>query len=181
MTSTELTLFCVYRWLQVSGFYNRAACRRWNERHPEKRKEATRIWDGKNRKAWIIRNLDAVRIRRRTYEKNRLADTGNALRKRISNRLRDAVRGRGSKKGAILGLLGCSIEQLKTHLEKQFLPGMSWENRNLWHIDHKKPCASFDLTRVEEQKKCFHFSNLQPLWAIDNLKKGDSDDVTPVH
>ena len=71
-------------------------------------------------------------------------------------------------------LIGCSLEELKKHLESQFKPGMSWKNRgrNGWHIDHIKPCASFDLSKSEEQHKCFHYSNLQPLWAKENLRKG---------
>lgn len=76
-----------------------------------------------------------------------------------------------SKKSSVLQLLGCSIEQLKQHLEKQFTEGMSWDNHGEWHIDHIKPCSSFDLTKESEQHKCFHFSNIQPLWAEDNHKK----------
>lgn len=70
-------------------------------------------------------------------------------------------------------LLGCSIDQLKQHLKSKFQQGMTWENYGEWHIDHIRPCASFDLSKLEEQKKCFHFSNLQPLLAKDNLAKGD--------
>lgn len=68
--------------------------------------------------------------------------------------------------------IGCSIDELKEHLSSQFTEGMSWENYGEWHIDHIKPCSSFDLSILEEQQKCFHYSNLQPLWALDNLKKG---------
>ncbi len=60
---------------------------------------------------------------------------------------------------------------LKTWLECKFKEGMTWENRNLWHIDHVLPCSSFDLTKAEEQAKCFHYTNLQPLWASENLSK----------
>ena len=49
---------------------------------------------------------------------------------------------------------------------------MNWNNIGKWHIDHIKPCKSFDLTKSDEQKKCFHYTNLQPLWALDNIKKG---------
>ena len=69
-------------------------------------------------------------------------------------------------------LVGCSLEELKIHLEAKFKEGMTWENHGEWHIDHIKPCCSFDLTQEEEQKKCFHYTNLQPLWAKDNLSKG---------
>ncbi len=69
-------------------------------------------------------------------------------------------------------LLGCSPRQFKQHLEALFLPGMSWMNRRLWHIDHKKPVSSFDLTTEEGQRAAFHYTNTQPLWAVDNLRKG---------
>lgn len=69
-------------------------------------------------------------------------------------------------------LVGCSIENLRCYLENQFDDGMSWKNYGKWHIDHIIPCASFDLTQEDEQKRAFHFSNLQPLWASKNLSKG---------
>jgi hypothetical protein len=74
-----------------------------------------------------------------------------------------------------LNLLGCSAEHLKKHLEEQFKDDMSWENYGIkgWHIDHIKPCASFDLSIIEEQKECFHYTNLQPLWWHENLSKSD--------
>ena len=76
------------------------------------------------------------------------------------------------KSGHTTDLLGCSIKQLKEHLEKQFKSGMFFSNYGKWHIDHIKPCASFDLSKPEEQKKCSHYTNLQPLWAKENLEKG---------
>ena len=69
-------------------------------------------------------------------------------------------------------LLGASISEVWNHLEKQFQPGMTRKNHGLWHIDHIKPCAAFDFSFLEQQKKCFHYTNLRPLWAKDNLKKG---------
>lgn len=71
-------------------------------------------------------------------------------------------------------LIGCSKSFLQNYLEGLFLDGMTWDNWSPkgWHIDHKKPCISYDLTDIEELKKCFHYTNLQPLWAKDNLKKG---------
>ena len=70
-------------------------------------------------------------------------------------------------------MLGADANFVREHLEKQFKPGMSWANhtKDGWHIDHKIPCASFDLTKPEEQQKCFHYTNLQPLWARENLTK----------
>jgi len=68
-------------------------------------------------------------------------------------------------------LIGCSIEKLMEHLESQFKPGMTWENYGKWHIDHIRPCASFDLSDPEQQKDCFNWKNLQPLWAEENFTK----------
>jgi hypothetical protein len=69
-------------------------------------------------------------------------------------------------------LTGCNLPFLKGYLEAKFTEGMTWENHGKWHIDHIKPCCSFDLNNDEEQKKCFYYTNLQPLWAKDNLSKG---------
>ena len=61
------------------------------------------------------------------------------------------------------------------HLEALFQPGMTWDNHAIdgWHIDHIRPCTSFDLTDPEQQRQCFHYTNLQPLWAFDNISKSD--------
>lgn len=77
--------------------------------------------------------------------------------------------------------LGCSFDELRSYLESKFTDGMTWENHSKhgWHIDHIKPCASFDLTKEDQIKICFHYSNLQPLWAKDNLSKGDKI-ISPV-
>ncbi len=73
-------------------------------------------------------------------------------------------------------LIGCTVDHLKQHLEKQFRPGMSWENYgSYWEIDHIKPCISFDLSNPEEQKKCFHYTNLQPLTCRENRSKGSRE------
>jgi len=79
------------------------------------------------------------------------------------------------KSDRTVNLLGCSIEEVKQHLEHQFKPGMNWSNygHTGWHIDHIKPCAAFDLRKPEEQQKCFHYTNMQPLWATENLIKSD--------
>lgn len=96
-------------------------------------------------------------------------DIGLYLRKCISTRIHHALK--ENKLSGVTSLLGCTIKELKLHLESQFQEGMTWENYGKWHIDHIKPCAVFDLSRTEDQKECFHFSNLQPLWAMDNLRK----------
>lgn len=78
------------------------------------------------------------------------------------------------KSESSLELVGCDLETLVSHLERQFQPGMSWENYGVkgWHIDHIIPCAAFDLSDPEARRRCFHFTNLQPLWAKQNRSKG---------
>ncbi len=80
---------------------------------------------------------------------------------------------KGVKKSApMLRLMGGSFEEVRARLESQFRASMTWENYGVvWHIDHIRPCASFDLTQPDQQRECFHFSNLQPLFAAENLRK----------
>ena len=95
------------------------------------------------------------------------------LRVLAGNRLGDALRRGGyTKKTRTIKALGCSYEKLKEHLEAQFQPGMTWENWGEWHIDHIVPLASADTE--EELLRLCHYTNLQPLWATDNLRKGAS-------
>jgi len=95
------------------------------------------------------------------------------LRKRVRNRLSCAIKN-NQKVGSAVRDLGCNIEELKLYLESKWLPGMSWDNWALdgWHIDHIKPLSSFNLENREELKKACHYTNLQPMWAEDNLRKG---------
>jgi hypothetical protein len=137
----------------------------------------------KKQKEYRLENIKKSSERNKKYRDNHRNKINKQRRKRrqtdINFKILDNLRRRLSKalKGKInsiktLGFLDCSIEQLKVHLESQFTKGMSWDNHGDWHIDHRKPCASFDLSKPEEQLQCFHYTNLQPLWAIDNLKKG---------
>ena len=91
-------------------------------------------------------------------------------------RIRSAIKMSGSKKNDRTSkLIGCSIPYFMDHIEKQFNKGMTWENYGKWHIDHRVPCASFDLTDPEQQKACFHYTNMQPMWAKENLKKANKE------
>jgi len=92
-----------------------------------------------------------------------------ALRKRLGFAL-NAIKQK--KNISTISLLGCSIEKFRRHIELKFQNRMNWKSYGKWHIDHIKPIAKFDLNDLEEQKKCFHYTNLQPLWAIENMKKG---------
>lgn len=87
----------------------------------------------------------------------------------INNSLREGKGGRSWER-----LLGYSLADLMAHLERQFLPGMNWGNRSGWHIDHIRPVSSFNFQTVEDPEffECWALTNLQPLWAVDNLKKG---------
>jgi len=94
----------------------------------------------------------------------------NNLRARINSAIKKFKKSYKTKE-----LVGLSINELKNHIESQFKEGMSWENYGIkgWHIDHIKPCSSFDLTDIKQQKQCFCYTNLQPLWWWENLEKGD--------
>ena len=115
-----------------------------------------------------------MRIIKREYMKNKRKTNINfKIKENLRNRIY-CVLNRNAKSEHTLDLLGCSVEELRTNLEKQFTKGMNWSNygRKGWVVDHIKPCASFDLSKASEQRKCFHYTNLQPLWAKDNLEKG---------
>ena len=113
------------------------------------------------------------RARKTAYAMNkRRSDPQQWLRDMLRHRLWVAL-GSTDRRGRSQELTGTTAEEVRKHLEKQFQPGMTWDNRGQWHIDHIRPCASFDLTDPEQQKQCFHYTNLQPLWAEDNLRKSD--------
>jgi len=116
-------------------------------------------------------NLDN-KEKRNLYLKNKLkTDPIFKIIKYQRIRMRQVLKGESKCKSTI-ELLGCSAEYCWNHLEQQFKPGMTKDNYGLWHVDHITPCISFDLNDPEQQKICFHYTNLQPLWAIDNIKKG---------
>jgi hypothetical protein len=96
------------------------------------------------------------------------------LRTCLSNRLRQLLRtGNARGKSSILKVIGCDIPWLVAWLEVHFKPGMNWENYgSVWHCDHRQPCAGFNLTDPQQQRLCFHWTNLQPLFAHENLSKG---------
>lgn len=145
----------------------REASKRWRTRHPEKFRSAVQKWRAKNRGTYrgYMRKWGVAR---------RAEDPLFRIVQNARRRVRRALKGARTRKStATLLLIGCSARELRAHLEAQFRPGMTWENYGpVWHVDHRKPCARFDLTDPAQQRTCFHFSNLQPLFAEENLKKG---------
>ena len=125
----------------------------------------------KYNREYYVKNRQKIINYNITYRKEkRRNDIHIRLKDRLSKRIWDAVKqNRKSKKS--MQLLGCTIPELKKHLQKQFKPGMTWNNYGKWHIDHIKPCCSFDLSKPEEQAICFNYNNLQPLWAKENFHK----------
>jgi hypothetical protein len=116
-------------------------------------------------------NLDN-REKRRKYQNERTKrDPNFKLIRIIRTRILNVLKGRYKSKSTI-ELLGGSVEEVWNHLESKFKAGMTKENHGLWHMDHHRPCASFDLADPKQQAKCFHYTNLKPMWATDNLKKG---------
>jgi hypothetical protein len=146
----------------------------------------------KKQRAYRAKNADSVaryqadyraankdKLQARATERNnvrRKVDPSFALRGILTSRVKMALAKQYSGKSKkTMDLIGCSIAELMAHLEAQFQPGMTWENRGIhgWHVDHIIPCAAFDLTDPDQQRMCFHYSNQRPMWARDNLSKGD--------
>lgn len=142
-------------------------CREWYALHKAEAHEATRRWRNAN--------PEMVRAQRRAWKhKKYYSDINYKLIETVRSRIRLALQ-KNQKKGGTLELLGCTIKELKNHLEKLFLPGMTWENwTNFgWHIDHIIPLDAFDLSDEKQLKKACNYTNLSPLWWDDNLKKSN--------
>lgn len=88
----------------------------------------------------------------------------------VRSRLKAAIK--KDRKVRSLCSVGCSLEKLKSYLESKFQPGMTWDNYGEWHIDHIRPLSSFNLKDPKQVKIANNYKNLQPLWAVDNMKKG---------
>lgn len=155
---------------------NREVClaktKKYRQEHPE-------IYLKSNAE-WKDRNKEHMRsYRKKRHAKNMQNNPQYRASRIVRGRINSALK-HGSKTGYSLELLGCSITDFMRHLESLFQPEMSWENHGVqkkgelkWQIDHIRPIASFDLTDPEQQKTCFHWSNCQPLWAVDNRNKSD--------
>lgn len=178
--------------------YCREKSRSYYPAHKERMQENNKVWHEKNktnfayikraaeaRKKWYLKTPEN-RLRGRLWklknpERNRELARAQQKRywtipeKRILMTLRMRIRmalKHNSKYGTTKELLGLSIPEVKKYLESKFKSGMTWVNHGKWHLDHIRPLSAFDLAKPEEQQKAFHYTNLQPLWAIENLKKG---------
>jgi len=162
--------------------------------HPLKKESNKNYWIGKKTdKSEYDRNRylkikdvrkeydNSHKVEKRDYmrvylQKRQSNDVNFKLSRTLRARLHSAIK-RGYKSGSAVRDLGCSIDFLKTYLESKFLSGMSWENHGnkegQWSIDHIKPLSKFDLTIREHLLEACHYTNLQPLWHIDNMKKGN--------
>ncbi len=161
------------------------ACKSCYKTYTDGRKDKKKIYD----KEYEVLNADRISERSKDYrQKNKVAlqakktiyvnkkeksDPLFKLVRRLRNRIYKVTKGI-VKKGSSVKDLGCSPEEFKAHLESLFKPGMSWDNysKDGWHVDHVIPLASFDLTNRAEFLKACNYTNLQPLWAEENLKKG---------
>ena len=150
--------------------YNRH--KKWRDENRELANEIKRDWLNKNpEKRKQYRENYKPRKREQRKERRNTDPIFN-----LTNRMRGRLRKyliilNISKKNKTFEIVGCTPEFLKEHLEKQFVDGMTWENRNKWHIDHKIPLSS--AKTEEELYKLCHYTNLQPLWAEENLKKSN--------
>lgn len=135
-----------------------------------------KLWNRINgaKKMRIWRNNNYAHFRE--YESKRIKRIKNnptiRLSRSLRSRIRSALKGKG-KSAFTKTLIGCNTEELWIHLESKFQPGMTRDNYGYWgwHVDHIKPVVLYDMKNPEEQLKAFHYTNLQPLWAKDNLEK----------
>lgn len=150
----------------------RRAARLYARRHPDRVRARNIRYRERNRdkmnaasNKWSSENRDHVNKRIREQH---AADPNKRMTHAYRSRILSALK-TGKKSTNATKLLGCSIEDFRIYLESKFEPGMSWANYGAyWEIDHIMPCAIFDLTKPEHQRRCFHFSNHQPLTLRQN-------------
>ena len=157
----------------------RAYLKKWREKFGKSYREKTldkrRKYDREWKRQYKLKYPDKVKEKRRERYRREKKKPERLIGTRLRIRIWGALKRRKNKaikSGKTEELIGTTTAELKKHLEKQFEKGMAWKNYGQWHVDHRIPCASFDLTKPEEQKKAFHYTNLQPLWAKDNMRKG---------
>jgi len=153
--------------------------REYRKKYPEIAKEClkrTRLKHPETRKIseqkWKVANLERWKQTKRRYNEKKRSTPQGLLDERMVTAIRLALK--GNKKGRRWeDLVGYSVTELKAHIEKRFLPDMSWENRGEWHIDHIIPKSAFNYDKPEDIdfKKCWSLQNLRPIWAVENMIK----------
>jgi len=148
----------------------------WRKNNPEKYKERTKKYYERTKKVQFEKKKKWIEENRETYNSywttRKKEDPEFNLITNMRSRLCNYLKKNNiTKKNKTFDIIGCSPEFLKKHLEKQFKDGMSWENRNEWHIDHIIPLSSAETE--ERLYELCHYTNLQPLWAEENIKKGN--------
>lgn len=138
--------------------------KRWRERNPDRHTQNAKDYYQKNKK-------HANEVKRKRRAARRKEDPLYAFECNIRSLVSQSFRDRGySKKSKTKDIIGCDLSFFKIHIESQFVDGMNWLNRGQWHIDHIIPLAS--AKSQEDIVRLNHYTNLRPLWALDNLKKG---------
>jgi len=130
---------------------------------------------------WRKNNPKKAREMKNAYRRRRNErDPAYKIRQNLSSRLCAILKRSTTRKSKpTMKLVGCSLKELKEHLQSKFKDGMNWDNYGQWHVDHIIPCAYFNLVFSSQQEVCFHYLNLQPLWAEENLKKRDKLNYEP--
>lgn len=161
--------------------------KRWQKENINKSRALKECWRKNNRekvntcaRKWQREHADKMHAWQKKWRQNNKNNIQYRLRHNLRTRLRKAIKN-GMKVGSAIKLLGCSIEDLKKRLELLFRPGMTWENYGTyWHIDHLYSLSCFDLSDPEQLQKACHYSNLQPLTALENIKKSDTLPEKPI-
>ena len=125
-------------------------------------------------KKYRLNNPEKIKEKYKKQSQNINRRIRDAMNKRITSSLKAQ---KTYKNNLTSNYIGCSIEFLRKWLQYQFKDNMNWNNYGDWHIDHVKPCSVFNLNNINELKICFHWSNLQPLWGIENCIKSNKVDI----
>jgi hypothetical protein len=171
--STKKCLICKqeYSSSASNSKYCNDACnaKAWRTRNPEQSKKAHQLYQEANKEKIAKDRLNWQRANKEQLKEYR-KDPLNHLAANLRSRLSKAISRKQLTCSAVEDL-GCTLEELKKHLESLFKPGMTWDNYGDWHIDHKRP-LTLAISEAEIKDLC-HYTNLQPLWAKENLSKGD--------
>lgn len=149
-----------------------AVTTKWYKQNSKRHNELSKKYHVEN-KDYYDNYRKNNKVRKRENHKKQLQNNINVkLACSLRTRLWQAIKA-NQKSGSAVKDLGCTIEQLKVHLESKFISGMTWQNQGKWHIDHIIPLSKFNLSNRKELLKAVHYTNLQPLWATDNFHKSN--------